>query len=555
MINARPTSVAKERRPLAASKFATDVVVSAILVSLAIQLTIGWGTLNPMHVGWLHQDPAQHYLGWAFFRDEPWAFPLTFTGRLGYPLGTPIALTDSIPLVAIPLKLISALLPHPFQYIGLFYAISLLLNFLFGLLLARRIGYARTSSYFVASFFLISPIVLWRLHGHAGLSAHWVLLSSLYYYLWPVRRLPRQLPHFIICLLTAAIHAYLVPMTFLVAAASAVRSVAERHTTALRAGVEVVCLACSVLALLYILGTVGPDVLDGAAEGGYRTFSTNLLALIDPQYWPGLLYGGLPNAMPYAGYEYLGLGVISLFVLTLPSIIPEMRGLPHSVTLPLIAVCLILSALAVSARITLGPWVIADIPLPSGIEKLMGIFRVSDRFFWLPYYVILLGIFYVARRLPFSTLALAAALCIQIADLRPMFASISSTVSQEQGDRPDLAEVAAALSGVSHLTVLPMWRCNFAETPLGTSGFRDFGFLALELGTTLNDFNPSRWTTQAMHFHCDQSPAEFLSGRLADDTAYIVSDKLLGDLPQSVRNVSCRRVSGLNLCMQLRGNG
>jgi hypothetical protein len=57
----------------------------------------------------------------ALFGDSPHlSFPLAWTDRVGYPVGTSIALLDAIPLVAILLRPLSPILPVPFQYLGLY---------------------------------------------------------------------------------------------------------------------------------------------------------------------------------------------------------------------------------------------------------------------------------------------------------------------------------------------------------------------------------------------------------------------------------------------------
>src|SRR5690606_14740021 len=97
---------------------------NTILVGLSLivyHFAYGLSRLNPTNINWLFQtreDWASHYLGWAFYRDSAWTFPLgDMTGYM-HPMGTNIGFTDSIPLLALPLKLISFALPDDFQYFG-----------------------------------------------------------------------------------------------------------------------------------------------------------------------------------------------------------------------------------------------------------------------------------------------------------------------------------------------------------------------------------------------------------------------------------------------------
>jgi hypothetical protein len=73
----------------------------------------GWIALNPSNVTWLLAglDEAQHFLGWHFFRHEPWSFPPGLIRGYLDPLGTSIGYTDSVPLLAFVSKVFAFALP------------------------------------------------------------------------------------------------------------------------------------------------------------------------------------------------------------------------------------------------------------------------------------------------------------------------------------------------------------------------------------------------------------------------------------------------------------
>ena len=81
----------------------------------------GLRVLTPTEFGWVMQgDWRIHFLGWQFFRNEPWHWPPgRIEGYLHAPAGTAIGFTDSIPLVAFAPKPFSGLLPVTFQYLGI----------------------------------------------------------------------------------------------------------------------------------------------------------------------------------------------------------------------------------------------------------------------------------------------------------------------------------------------------------------------------------------------------------------------------------------------------
>jgi len=105
-------------RRLLASRAAPFAVATVVGISAAL-LLVGRGALNPSNVGWIAGDAATYYSAWEQYRHDPHVhFPLPWTERIGYPVGTSLALLDAIPLAAVLLRPVSALLPVPFQYLG-----------------------------------------------------------------------------------------------------------------------------------------------------------------------------------------------------------------------------------------------------------------------------------------------------------------------------------------------------------------------------------------------------------------------------------------------------
>jgi hypothetical protein len=108
----------------------------------------GYFHLYFTHVNWIYKaggDVLQHQLGWEWFRQEPWQFPLGKITAYGYPFGTSVTFMDSIPLIAIPLKLISSLYKPNHQYFGVWELSAVVGQMLAGLLILREF----TRSYWV----------------------------------------------------------------------------------------------------------------------------------------------------------------------------------------------------------------------------------------------------------------------------------------------------------------------------------------------------------------------------------------------------------------------
>src|SRR5688572_21187645 len=148
----------------------------AALFGFIWYLLLGGGpTLNPLNLGWvLKGDWLQHWLGWLFFRHEPWTFPLGTITTLPYPIGTTIGFTDSNPLVSIVLKPFSPWLPAEFQFIGPWLALCFILQGYFGAMLASTVTRHPVVQMLGGCLFAVSPILAMRL-GHDTLCAQWIL--------------------------------------------------------------------------------------------------------------------------------------------------------------------------------------------------------------------------------------------------------------------------------------------------------------------------------------------------------------------------------------------
>ena len=95
---------------------------------------MGPGPIDPTNTSWLFGDTATYYVGWALYRHDPHlSFPLAWTTRVGYPIGTSIALMDAIPLLAIVMRPLSPILPDPFQYLGPYTVLCFVLQAYFGM--------------------------------------------------------------------------------------------------------------------------------------------------------------------------------------------------------------------------------------------------------------------------------------------------------------------------------------------------------------------------------------------------------------------------------------
>ena len=123
------------------------VWLCGMAVGIAAFLCIyGVHVLDVTYTDWLlgGGDLTQHYLGWCFFRDSAWTFPIGLTDRMSWPYEVSVIYTDSVPLLAVFFKLFRGILPERFQYFGLWGLICFMLQGAFGsLLIYHYVGKGR----------------------------------------------------------------------------------------------------------------------------------------------------------------------------------------------------------------------------------------------------------------------------------------------------------------------------------------------------------------------------------------------------------------------------
>lgn len=358
----------------------------------------GWWVLVPTNIAWLgFGDRAMHQLGWMFYRDAAWGIPPGASPHLGIELANSIALVDGLPLFAIPFKLISPLLPQPFQYWGFWWLLCFVLQSLFGYRLARELGATRIVAVLAGGFAVLTPAFLFRLSLHMALAGHWTILAALFLY---ARRDPPRLWMWPLLIgVTAAIHAYLFVMVTGIWFAAYLQRLWLRRIGTRQVLLEPVIIAGVIAIVLWTVGFFFVGSLSGVGFGFYRL---NLLG-------PFISYGSWSKLIPrlphtdydYEGLSFLGIGVFAALVLAILS--GSIRDTGHLFRrrwLLLVLLGVGYCVFALSNIVGLGDHETAPIPF-GPLEDLGNVFRSSGRFVWPMLYLVVIGsIVLSVRRLP-----------------------------------------------------------------------------------------------------------------------------------------------------------
>lgn len=468
------------------------------------------------NLAWIYasQDSLQHFLGWQFFRTDAWAFPLGKISSYGYPYGVTLTYTDSIPLVAIGLKLVNPLLQERFQYLGIWTLLCFILQFFFAGLIIREFSNKWLYQLLAGAILVLAPPLLFRTFYHTSLVSQWLILLAVYLVLVGRRQRLGMWVWAITAGLAVSIHPYFLPMVlplFLVYLVE--RHEREHQIKPLLAGLVLVAAATGLVGYGIGVFALGGDDL---ASSGFGTYSINLNALVN-SFDTSQFLKVLPvfHYHQDEGYNYLGLGLIVLVALASISLV--IQGVSRKALWQnryLYLLCLGWTLFSLSSTVTWNEKVLVSLPLPDFFSNISGLFRASGRFFWPVFYLLaIFALVRVVQKVRFAQVILAAALLLQLLDLQPLIQSkrFEAYESYKSPLRSEFWEHAR--DAFRHMMILPAFRQASAYAP--------FAIFAANNQLTLNWGYFARASYADIQAYGQLETQNLIAGQVSADTLYV----------------------------------
>lgn len=514
------------------------IVILCFFLGLLVFLYIyGAGTLNPANTGWLMNagDLTQHYLGWSFFRNDSWVFPLGKTISYGYPYGISTTYTDSIPLLAIIFKLLSPLLPQNFQYFGIWELICFAFSGFFAALILRLFTKNNLLITLGGLFFIFSPIMIFRVAGHNALSGQWIILWALYLFLSKDKIQVSIVQWIIVSVLSILIHPYLTLMVLVIYFASEVNNfLAERKIW--QNLMRIASMLAVMVLMVFVLGLYSSDI--SLLEPGLGYTSLNLNALINPIGWSGHCWSKYLKVLPLEsiwqaeGFNYLGLGMILLLIAPLAiltfNIFNRRESKPKFISIGLIFIVLFCLLFALSNRLTFSGRLLFSYQLPGIVEGVWSIFRATGRVFWPAYYLIYIFVFVSLfglaktkkRELLLAVILLSAAI-LQIADIQPGLAYSRKIFSAKNSyASPFISDFWQKIPECRQIVVLP----PFEENSPDKNFYDQIANFAAGKKLTVNSGYFARGPYEKISAFANEKTASLKLGIFSPDEIYILRD-------------------------------
>jgi hypothetical protein len=519
-------------------------IFATIAVLIIYQLCYGLVTLKPSNINWLmsaHEDWGTHYLGWAYYKSEPWHFPLGRVTGYNYPVGTNVGFTDSIPLLAIFFKLFSPLLTDDFQYFGIWLFICHLLAAYFTILLCRLFKVNGFVTLAAAIFIAANPVLVYR-GMHPALCGQWLLIASIYFYfLNPQTTQAKKILfyQFVILMLSALINPYLCWMVLGFTFAIPVKLCFYEKMISRKYLFSYLAISLfTVVMLWYITGLVDFGKKEDLGIGGaYGLYALNLNSLFNSGgFSTYFLQLKMVSWHQYEGYMYLGLGIyllISLLIFYYCFVFIKrnmhnrksqgIMSTGNKRLIPLFVLVALLTIFSITLVITWSDKVLFRIPAPAFFVHLEEVFRASSRFFWIPYYLIVLFTiigFAKSKIKPLvSTAIIVAALVIQLYDIKPLLIFRHLPTGTYAPPHMDSKNWIQLMRQFDEVLFYPA----FESPKIFPMDYQDFSYLALKAGRPVNLAYVARADNSAMQRFGDSLRTSVENGRLSPRALYLTN--------------------------------
>jgi len=420
-----------------------QVLLPVALGLLGFVLVAGISILDFQNIAWLggNLDPAQHYLGWALFRNGPWTIPFGLNPFNGIEFSNSIVFSDSLPLFAFLFKPFNHFLPEVFQYFGLWTLACFILQAWFAWRLIGLVSDSILIRLFGAGLFVFSPPMLMRVGLWTSLASHFLILAALYLNFRPTQY--RRIFYWALLVgASSLIHFYLLVMVLALWFASILDAwLVRKEITLLDCIIELVSVF---LTLAFCMWQAGYFSISSSSGSGYGfgSYRLNLLAPIDARGWSYIFPNNPMQLDAGNGFNYFGLGVLVCIIFALIAKIKLKTALPGSFKIQshlfLYIILFALTVFAITNTVAIGYWKYT-FTIPDALLHLASILRASGRMFWpVLYFIFLIVIIFICRGYSKKSalLILGSCFALQILDTSagwwPIHQSLSKSTSNHE---------------------------------------------------------------------------------------------------------------------------
>jgi len=372
----------------------------AIIVGFSLfYLIVGLDSLWVRNISWLQEgDQLTHYFGWQFYRNSPWSFPIGLNPAYGGNITNTIVYTDSIPLIAIPLKLLTQYLPIQFQYFGIWNLVCFCGVAYFSFRIMQSKGYGFLIQLLVAGLLMFSPPMLFRIGWHAALISHFLILGSIYLLIQRNSVKGSLVRWIILLLLSVLTQPYIFALVYLLWLSQFINQWILRSIKWKVFAVEFIFANLVIFIFAWQAGYFSVS-LSTATTIQYGGFGSNVLTFFNANGWSRILGNLYETGGNWEDINYLGLGNIFLIFVAIYKF-SALKSAFSKIIQEFPGTLILFFGLAIFSftnNVGIGN-LHFTYPLSEEIIKVFGVFRNSARMLWPVYYgIILFLIIFIAK--------------------------------------------------------------------------------------------------------------------------------------------------------------
>ena len=480
-------------------------VVVAALGFVLLSLSPGFIGGNGAYWAFPEGDAARCEIGWIYYAHDSWRFPLFQIGNYHDPEGSNVYLTDSLPLVALPAKVVYKLTGWLPTYTGFWVALCFFLQVVCASRMLLALGVRAWLPHFAGVVLLSYSPFFFARFGHMTLMSHFFILAELEGYVRAKRGGMGRRGWFWVCALPVIailVQPYLAAMALMLALVTIVDQWREGRLTRSAAALRVGAIATASLALIFAGGFVFPHT---HPHDDYGLYSFNLISPFVPfagtqlGQWLGSETPSIKGIWQWEGGVYLGAGMLFALLACLPfwrGVLPALKR--HLVLALALSLAL---AFAISNRVGIGSYEVLHLPLPGFLESAFSALRGSGRFAWPVMYALIAAVvacIAVRYRSATATALLAAAAVLQWADARPMqSARRAASQAAAAPDKIHRSKWEELIAGHRRIFQFPSFECGGVyDDEIGGDKYLEMqiDLIAARLDKPTNSSYPARYT-------------------------------------------------------------
>ena len=399
----------------------SEVLIFSLSFLIGIIFTIlflGLSNIGFENTQWFTSyDLKSDLLAHKFFVNDDWRFPIGSNPNYGELLNS-IVFSGAVPIFSFVSKLFNPILPENFHFFSIWIILCFSLQFFFGYKIIYFLTKNSFYSLLAGVFFLISPILIYRLNFHLSLGAHWLILVGIFLDLDKNQKNLLSKKIFLI-VFSSLVHFYFTIILIFMNVFFSFFDNKLKFTSKFFKENFLIFLFLTIT--MYFVGYFHIPATD-ALGFGYGYYKTNFLSLIDPlpsvnaNDWSIILPDIHNFSGEREGFAYLGFGILILiFYLTIKRI-KNFKNI--ELNYKYFTLCLFLFLLALSNNVSFGSISLVSIKLPNYLYAPLSILRASGRLIWPIYYIIIVFAIYKLYKLENKNkfLFLTIFLFIQILD-------------------------------------------------------------------------------------------------------------------------------------------